>query len=487
MWCLPHPNMDGHCLVLLDTEGFGDVEKGDQNNDTKLFAIAILMSSMFVYNSKGTIDQQALQDINYVTELTKLIRTKSGAEKEQGENFMEYFPGFVWVVRDFMLELIINKRKITPDEYLENALKLKSGSDEKTKQFNLPKQCIRYYFRSRNCFVFDPPGKKKVLQNIETADDSELDADFVQSSNEFCDFIYTNAEKKTVPGCGGKVVTGAMFAHLLNTYVDIISNGKLACLDNVVQSLADTENEKARIKAIGHYEEQMKQLLTLPTETAEELNTIHEKCHKEAFDMFLKRALGEREEHKDKLQRTIEGIFKDYSKRNEYESEKKCKDLLTKLFEKIDIKLNNNTYATAGGYSEYLTDRRCVENRYVSEPRKGVKAKEILREFLDQRVAESESIRQKDQSLTDEERRMEAKKDRQAMMELQKAAMEQQMQMMKEIFENALRSNEENNKQFMKMLAQEREAGRTEKEKFEEIRKKESENMESESGRCVIQ
>ncbi|XP_038673308.1 guanylate-binding protein 1-like isoform X2 [Scyliorhinus canicula] len=27
MWCLPHPRRDNRCMVLLDTEGLGDVEK----------------------------------------------------------------------------------------------------------------------------------------------------------------------------------------------------------------------------------------------------------------------------------------------------------------------------------------------------------------------------------------------------------------------------------------------------------------------------
>lgn len=27
MWCMPHPRQPGHTLVLLDTEGLGDVDK----------------------------------------------------------------------------------------------------------------------------------------------------------------------------------------------------------------------------------------------------------------------------------------------------------------------------------------------------------------------------------------------------------------------------------------------------------------------------
>uniref|UniRef100_A0A674IFD3 Guanylate-binding protein N-terminal domain-containing protein n=1 Tax=Terrapene triunguis TaxID=2587831 RepID=A0A674IFD3_9SAUR len=66
MWCLPHPRRAGHTLVLLDTEGLGDVEKGDTKNDTWIFALAVLLSSTLVYNSKGTIDQFALEKLQYL-------------------------------------------------------------------------------------------------------------------------------------------------------------------------------------------------------------------------------------------------------------------------------------------------------------------------------------------------------------------------------------------------------------------------------------
>uniref|UniRef100_A0A452IBB1 GB1/RHD3-type G domain-containing protein n=1 Tax=Gopherus agassizii TaxID=38772 RepID=A0A452IBB1_9SAUR len=65
MWCLPHPRRAGHTLVLLDTEGLGDVEKGDTKNDVWIFALAVLLSSTLVYNSKGTIDQYAMEQLQY--------------------------------------------------------------------------------------------------------------------------------------------------------------------------------------------------------------------------------------------------------------------------------------------------------------------------------------------------------------------------------------------------------------------------------------
>uniref|UniRef100_A0A3Q2L440 GB1/RHD3-type G domain-containing protein n=1 Tax=Equus caballus TaxID=9796 RepID=A0A3Q2L440_HORSE len=130
MWCIPHPSKAKHTLVLLDTEGLGDVEKGDSKNDLWIFTLAILLSSVFVYNSMGTINRQALEQLHYVTELTKLIRTRSSpsfGEVDDSAEFVSFFPDFVWTVRDFTLELQLDGRPITSDQYLENALKLIPG------------------------------------------------------------------------------------------------------------------------------------------------------------------------------------------------------------------------------------------------------------------------------------------------------------------------------------------------------------------------
>ncbi|XP_010858664.1 PREDICTED: guanylate-binding protein 6-like isoform X3 [Bison bison bison] len=130
MWCVPHPSKENHTLVLLDTEGLGDMEKGDSKNDSWIFALAVLLSSTCIYNSMGTINHQALEQLHYVTELTELIRIKSSPisdDVEDSVEFVRFFPDFVWTVRDFMLELEFNGNPITEDEYLENALKLIPG------------------------------------------------------------------------------------------------------------------------------------------------------------------------------------------------------------------------------------------------------------------------------------------------------------------------------------------------------------------------
>uniref|UniRef100_A0A8I3VVU9 GB1/RHD3-type G domain-containing protein n=1 Tax=Callithrix jacchus TaxID=9483 RepID=A0A8I3VVU9_CALJA len=130
MWCVPHPFKPNHTLVLLDTEGLGDVEKGDPKNDSWIFALAVLLCSTFVYNSMSTINHQALEQLHYVTELTELIKSKSSPSSDEADDsteFVSFFPDFIWTVRDFTLELKLNGCTITADQYLENALKLIQG------------------------------------------------------------------------------------------------------------------------------------------------------------------------------------------------------------------------------------------------------------------------------------------------------------------------------------------------------------------------
>jgi hypothetical protein len=45
--------------MLIDTEGLGSLEE-DINHDAKIFALALLISSLLIYNSVGSIDDEAI-------------------------------------------------------------------------------------------------------------------------------------------------------------------------------------------------------------------------------------------------------------------------------------------------------------------------------------------------------------------------------------------------------------------------------------------
>lgn len=198
MWCMPHPEKPNHTLVLLDTEGLGDIEKGDNKNDTQIFALAMLLSSTFVYNTMNKIDQQALDLLYYVTEVSDLLRTISPElDVVENESDVSIFPDLVWTLRDFFLSLEQNGQSITADEYLENSLRPKQGTDQSIQNFNLPRLCIQKFFPRRKCFIFDSPAHRKKLAQLEVLDNNELDPEFVLQVTDFCSYIFRNSKTKT--------------------------------------------------------------------------------------------------------------------------------------------------------------------------------------------------------------------------------------------------------------------------------------------------
>ena len=43
-------------VLLVDSEGIGGLDE-DNNHDVRIFSLALLLSSYFIYNSVGSIDE----------------------------------------------------------------------------------------------------------------------------------------------------------------------------------------------------------------------------------------------------------------------------------------------------------------------------------------------------------------------------------------------------------------------------------------------
>ena len=65
--------------------------------------MAMLLSSYFIYNSVGSIDEKAVQNLSLIINLSKLLQ-KGGNDKEM-QDLINCFPSFMWLVRDFALRL----------------------------------------------------------------------------------------------------------------------------------------------------------------------------------------------------------------------------------------------------------------------------------------------------------------------------------------------------------------------------------------------
>ncbi|KAM5256392.1 guanylate-binding protein 6-like [Ctenodactylus gundi] len=452
MWCLPHPTKPNTTLVLLDTEGLGDVEKGDPVNDSWIFALAVLLSSAFVYNSMKTINHQALEQLHYVTELTQLIRAKlpNSDGIEDSTEFVSFFPDFIWTVRDFTLELKVDGQPITEDEYLENALKLTKVQNPSAEKSNCSRECIKKFFPKRKCFVFDQPtNDKELLANIDAVSEDQLDPKFQEQTNVFCSYIFTHVKTKTLSE--GIVISGSRLGTVVQTYVSAIKSGAVPCLENAVTALAQQENSAAVQQAAEHYSQQMAQRVRLPTDTLEELLDAHAACEKEAIAVFMERSFKDKnQEFQKKLMKTIVNMEEELLKKNEVESEQYCRRELDELSKPLADSISAGDFCVPGGHQLYMETRKKVEQEYWQVPRKGVKAREVFQKFLQAQAATEESILQSDNALTEGAKAMAAERAKKEEAEKEKEILTQKMreqQLWMEAQEKTFKENMEQLKQ----------------------------------------
>ena len=220
-------------LILLDTEGLDDPEKGDASHDSNMFALSLLLSSVFIYNTKGTIDAKSLDGLHFATEISQFITADSSNKSlSEGQNFAQHFPSFIWAIRDHHLKLSIDEKDITPDEYLEHCLKPKVGLGTKIIQYNGLRDTLRSFFPERSCFVFPPPVKNQDKMNhLEQISDSELSSGFKKAGENFLAFIKKNSRPKQIKG---SPLTGRSFGSLVKTYIKAVLE-KNICIESTYQ------------------------------------------------------------------------------------------------------------------------------------------------------------------------------------------------------------------------------------------------------------
>uniref|UniRef100_A0A8C1L155 Guanylate-binding protein 1-like n=1 Tax=Cyprinus carpio TaxID=7962 RepID=A0A8C1L155_CYPCA len=465
MWCVPHPTKPGTTLVLLDTEGLGDVDKGDSKHDTNIFCLAVLLSSTLVYNSRGTIDNRAIEELQYVTELTECIKVKSSDEDVDDSNeFVKFFPSFIWAVRDFTLERKIDGKDATENDYLEFALKLKHGTSKKVMEYNLPRECIQKFFPSRTCFTFPFPTAPENVSCLEKLDPADLSTEFLVVTGRFCKFVFDKSDVKKLKD--GYTVTGRVLGHLAKTYVDTIASGAVPCLENAVIAMAMIENQAAVKEGLEVYQSGMEKLKNSFPLELKEVSSEHQRLSGMATQTFMTRSFRDTDgKHLKSLEEGINNLFHGYLCQNEEASKKRCENILSSLSATMTEKLKKGSYAIPGGYLLFSQDLEDIVKNYKIQANNGVKAEDTLEVFLKQKSVESNAVLQADNKLTEKEKKLMEEREKAILLAQEINTKEQKQRQLEEKIETERRSNEERMRQMKEKMDEELRLQREEAER----------------------
>lgn len=252
------PGAPSHVL-LLDTEGLASISQ-TEGHDAKIFCLAILLSSFFVYNSEKAINNAAIDQLSLVVQLIQKIRVHAGQD-DASHDLASVFPRFTWLLRDFQLELADEQgRPMTAQQYLEDCLRAQPGTSAAVKEQNATRAAICRLFSQRDCIALPhptlgtslPPDALKKLGGLPL---DRLAPDFSRGVLDLKNKLFSSAAPKAV---NGTPLNGPMLLQLAEAYVGAINGGALPTISTAWQSVLVMANTKAVDAAIQFYRQSLR-------------------------------------------------------------------------------------------------------------------------------------------------------------------------------------------------------------------------------------
>ncbi|CAN8267356.1 unnamed protein product [Cochlearia groenlandica] len=277
----------------------------------------------------GGIDEASLDRLSLVTQMTKHIRVKASGGTSSRSEIGQFSPIFVWLLRDFYLDLVEDNQKISPRDYLEIALRPVQGRGGDIGAKNEIRDSIRALFPDRECFTLVRPlNNEKDLQRLDQISLEKLRPEFGAGLDALTKFVFEKTRPKQL---GGTVMTGPILVGITQSYLDALNNGAVPTITSSWQSVEETECRRAYDSGVEAYMAAFDQSKA-PEEGA--LREEHEEAIRKALSMFNANAVGAglaRKKYEGLLHKDLKKKFEDYKKNAFMEADLQCQSTIQRM------------------------------------------------------------------------------------------------------------------------------------------------------------
>ena len=300
-------------ILFFDSEGVNSENVDQQTLESKLLALMIIISSLFIYNTKGDINSYSLNDLQLIVQLTDSINIEGKIDKD--EMIAELCPKFIWTLRDFNLEKYKQIKKRS-DMYLEECLNDDRFKGKNKDEINMISESLVRYFKKRECVIMPcPTNEEKEVVMLKRMELNELSDNFQNEFEVLKKKIYESSKAKSI---NGKKINGPILVSLLKSFIREINKEKIPNLDKIFLELIKKELDINYTSAKNEFKKRMdnlkkeedidiKEMYHIKYEIMNEFIKILEK-NPEIFNK--ENYLREYETTKEKLEQELDKIIK---------------------------------------------------------------------------------------------------------------------------------------------------------------------------------
>mmetsp|Transcript_102706 Transcript_102706/g.273174 ORF Transcript_102706/g.273174 Transcript_102706/m.273174 type:complete len:540 (-) Transcript_102706:197-1816(-) len=401
IWGQPVELEPGFNLIFIDTEGLGSTQR-TATCDMQIFSLCILLSSLFIYNSMGAIDEMAIEDLHLVLNLAKIIHARGAGGKGGSSSITEFLPDFLWVLRDFHLRLTdADGGALTAKQYLENALSPSPGQDKE----NELRGAIRQLFPQRDCAtIVRPCADEEDLRHVQRLPYESLRPQFREEVEDFTRKVYNSLKPKQIEG---GVVNGSMLVHLAAEYCRAINDGGMPQIKSAWTYAVQSQLRMSLKDAVQLYRAQMNdQAMSYLPMDDKQLREVHREAKARAVEVFHAPGFSEDDstfrEYRAELLRRVKQLYDHVKAENSKTSQHQCEACAEELYRK-NIEANLNVKGHYDSVEQLMRDWEQVQKQYVDRTAGPAQA-EVMTNVLFQRITESVNRFCDQKKLDDKER-----------------------------------------------------------------------------------
>ena len=237
-------------ILFVDSEGLGAIKSAEQK-DMNILALALLLSSTFIFNSTGAIDERSIGKLAFVTKLSRHVRINLDGSDDAAD-FERSFPNFLWVLRDFSLTLRDSTGgSLSEKQYLERALQPERGLGDAVAERNRLRMLLTTFFPRRDCCTLPRPlTAESALSQMGAVDvDSHVQFrdGFTAALARLRSQLFQGLRPKRLHGSALK---GASLAILLTEYVGAMNSGQVPTIARGWEAVQQAQSLKAVKSAI---------------------------------------------------------------------------------------------------------------------------------------------------------------------------------------------------------------------------------------------
>ncbi|KAJ0173420.1 hypothetical protein K1T71_010569 [Dendrolimus kikuchii] len=237
-------------ILLMDTQGTFDSESTVRENST-VFALSTMISSVQIYNLSQNIEEDDLQHLQLFTDYGKLAQ-EQGSKNKAGKPFQK----LQFVIRDWSCPYEYAYGPEGGERLLKKRLEVHKGQHEELQNLRV---YINQTYEDLACFLMPHPGLKVSTNPEFDGKITDIRSQFQESLKELIPMLL--APENLVPKLiGGQPVKAKDLLTYFKVYMKVFNGSKLPEPKSILAATAEANNLSAVAEAREVYETLMKKV-----------------------------------------------------------------------------------------------------------------------------------------------------------------------------------------------------------------------------------